>query len=34
MPNTLNCGGQGGCAGAIAELGFNYVQVIGLTSEA
>jgi len=30
----MNCGGAGGCAGAITELAFNYVQLYGLTSEA
>jgi cathepsin L len=33
MSNTYNCGGQGGCAGATAELGFGYTQTFGLTSE-
>ncbi len=33
MPNTLHCGGTGGCLGAIPELVFNYVQLFGLTSE-
>ena len=32
-PNTLSCGGTGGCQGSIAELAFNYVQLYGMTSE-
>jgi len=33
IPNPYACGGGGGCAGAITELAFNYVQLYGLTSE-
>jgi len=33
VANPYNCGGQGGCSGAIAELAFGYVQLYGLTSE-
>jgi len=32
-PNTLSCGGTGGCKGSIPQLGFNYVQLFGLTTE-
>jgi len=31
-PNTLSCGGTGGCKGSIPQLGFNYVQLFGLTT--
>ena len=34
MPNTDNCGGTGGCEGAIAELAFDYATEFGLTSQA
>ncbi|KAL4440956.1 hypothetical protein ABPG74_009369 [Tetrahymena malaccensis] len=33
VPNPYQCGGTGGCNGAISELAFNYVQLYGLTSE-
>lgn len=33
MPNPLQCGGAGGCEGAIPELAFSYVSFYGLTSE-
>ncbi|KAL4453930.1 hypothetical protein ABPG74_003813 [Tetrahymena malaccensis] len=33
VPNIYQCGGTGGCQGAISELAFNYVQLYGLTSE-
>jgi len=33
-PNPDNCGGTGGCNGAIAELGFNYVHNKGIATEA
>jgi len=29
VANPYNCGGQGGCSGAIAELAFSYVQLYG-----
>jgi len=32
--NPDECGGTGGCAGAIPELAFGYVQGAGITSEA
>merc|ERR1711893_567190 len=32
-PNPLNCGGNGGCTGAIEVLAYNYVQLFGLTSD-
>merc|ERR1711970_1617928 len=32
-PNPVNCGGVGGCRGSIAQLGFNYIQLFGHTSE-
>lgn len=31
-PNTLHCGGSGGCQGSIPQLGYNYVQLFGLTT--
>jgi len=31
-PNPLNCGGSGGCRGSIPQLGYNYVQLFGLTT--
>jgi hypothetical protein len=33
-PNSLQCGGNGGCAGSIPQLGFNYAQLFGITLEA
>jgi len=33
IPNPLVCGGAGGCAGAIPEMAFTYVQLYGITSE-
>jgi len=33
-PNPDHCGGTGGCNGAIAELGFNYVKNNGIATEA
>jgi cathepsin L len=33
-PNPDNCGGSGGCGGAIAELGFTYVKNNGIATEA
>jgi len=33
-PNPLNCGGTGGCRGSIPQLGYNYVQLFGLASNA
>jgi cathepsin L len=32
-PNPQQCGGTGGCGGATAELGYTYVQKMGLASE-
>jgi len=32
-PNPLHCGGTGGCRGSIPQLGYNYVQLFGLTTE-
>jgi len=32
-PNTVNCGGHGGCQGSIAQLGFNYIQLFGHATE-
>ena len=32
-PNPVNCGGVGGCQGSIAQLGFNYIQLFGHTTE-
>ena len=32
-PNTMNCGGSGGCKGSIPQLGYSYVQLFGLTTE-
>jgi len=31
-PNTMQCGGTGGCRGSIPQLGYNYVQLFGLTT--
>jgi hypothetical protein len=31
-PNTLRCGGSGGCQGSIPQLGYNYIQLFGLTT--
>jgi len=28
-PNVVQCGGTGGCAGSVTELGFNYLQLFG-----
>jgi len=33
-PNPDNCGGTGGCNGAIAELGFTYIKTNGIATEA
>jgi len=33
-PNPNNCGGSGGCNGAIAELGFNWVKNNGIATNA
>jgi len=32
-PNTLNCGGTGGCYGSIPQLGYTYVQLFGHVTE-
>ena len=32
-PNELQCGGSGGCAGSVPQLGFTYVQLFGITSQ-
>merc|ERR1719412_1970577 len=31
-PNTMHCGGTGGCRGSIPQLGYNYVQLFGLAT--
>jgi len=33
-PNTLHCGGTGGCSGSIPQLGYTYIQLFGHASEA
>merc|ERR1712002_841601 len=33
-PNTLQCGGTGGCRGSVTQLGFNYLQLFGSVTEA
>ena len=33
-PNTLHCGGEGGCSGSIPQLGYSYLQLFGHVSEA
>jgi len=33
-PNTLQCGGTGGCRGSVTQLGFNYLQLFGAITEA
>merc|ERR1711970_314324 len=32
-PNTLNCGGTGGCYGSIPQLGYSYIQLFGHVTE-
>jgi len=32
-PNTLSCGGTGGCMGSVTQLGFNYLQLFGSVTE-
>ena len=32
-PNTLSCGGSGGCMGSVTQLGFNYLQLFGSVKE-
>merc|ERR1712168_663637 len=32
-PNTLSCGGTGGCRGSVTQLGFNYLQLFGYGTE-
>ena len=32
-PNTLHCGGSGGCMGSIAQLAFSYIQLFGHVTE-
>jgi len=32
-PNPLHCGGTGGCVGSVAEVGFEYIQLFGMTTE-
>jgi len=32
-PNTLQCGGTGGCKGSVTQLGFNYLQLFGAVTE-
>jgi len=33
VKNPYKCGGTGGCAGATAEIAYNYAQIYGLTTE-
>jgi len=33
-PNPLKCGGTGGCRGSIPQLGYSYVQLFGLATNA
>ncbi|KAL4491454.1 hypothetical protein ABPG72_008110 [Tetrahymena utriculariae] len=33
VPNPKQCGGQGGCFGAVADLAFEYISKYGITSE-
>lgn len=33
VPNPNQCGGDGGCSGAVAELAFTYTTLYGITSE-
>jgi len=33
-PNPLSCGGTGGCAGSIPQLGYTYIQLFGAVSDA
>ncbi|KAL4508002.1 hypothetical protein ABPG72_021375 [Tetrahymena utriculariae] len=33
VPNPNQCGGTGGCSGAVAELAFSYTTLYGITSE-
>lgn len=33
VPNPSQCGGSGGCEGAVAELAFTYTTLYGITSE-
>merc|ERR1712203_260207 len=32
-PNTLSCGGTGGCMGSIPQLGYTYLQLFGHVAE-
>ena len=32
-PNPMNCGGEGGCGGGIAQLVYNYAESIGVVSD-
>jgi len=32
-PNTLSCGGTGGCMGSIPQLGYTYLQLFGHVTE-
>ena len=32
-PNTLQCGGTGGCRGSVTQLGFNYLQLFGAVAD-
>ena len=32
-PNTLSCGGTGGCRGSVTQLGFNYLQLFGAVAD-
>jgi len=33
-PNPMHCGGTGGCRGSIPQLGYNYVHLFGLATNA
>merc|ERR1712048_28960 len=32
-PNTLSCGGTGGCMGSIPQLAYTYIQLFGHVTE-
>lgn len=32
-PNTMSCGGTGGCMGSIPQLGYTYIQLFGHSTE-
>ena len=33
VPNTMNCGGTGGCDGAVVQLGLDYAGFYGVVAE-